>query len=96
MLLPIKVLNGLHSWVMIHKSARLFQKDSNYEQWERALWFAEWIGVGVILNADPRRVSTWDLELDAKKRARDSEHSKNYLNWFNRLNNEDRYPPQKA
>jgi hypothetical protein len=50
----------------------------------------------VILYADPRQVSTWDLELDAKKRARDSEHSKNYLNWFNRLNNEDRYPPQKA
>ena len=85
-----------YSWVMIHKSARLFQKDSNYEQWERALWFAEWIGVGVILYADPRRVSTWDLVLDAKKRARDSEHSKNYLNWFNRLNNEDRYPPQRA
>ena len=80
-----------YSWVMIYKSARLFKQDKNYDQWERALWFADRIGVGVILYSDPRLVSTWVCELDAKKRVRDPKHSKNYVAWFNRLNGDDRY-----
>ena len=76
---------------MIYKSARLFKQDKNYDQWERALWFADRIGVGVILYSDPRLVSTWVCELDAKKRVRDPKHSKNYVAWFNRHNGDDRY-----
>lgn len=83
-----------YSWVMIHKSARLFKTNNNYEQWERALWFAGCVGIGVILYDDPRQVLTWDLVLGAKKRARDSIHSRNYAGWFFRLNDEDHYPPE--
>lgn len=80
------------SWVMIHKSARKFKKDRDYVQWERTLWFAEWIGVGIITYSDPALVSTWNLVLNSKKRARIPSHSNRYIRWFMRLIDEDKYP----
>lgn len=84
-----------YSWVMIHKSARFFKNDKNYGEWERVLWFAEKLGVGLILYSDPRRVATWNSLLAAKRKARDATHSKNYVAWFKRLNEEDEYPDRK-
>ena len=84
-----------YSWVMIHKSARCFKNDKRYGEWEKVLWFAETLGVGLILYSDPRLVATWTILLPAKKKSRDSVHSKNYLAWFKRLNEEDEYPGRK-
>lgn len=84
-----------YSWVMIHKSARCFKNDKNYGEWEKILWFAETLGVGLILYSDPRLVATWTLLLPAKSKARLSVHSKNYMAWFKRLNDEDEYPNRK-
>ena len=81
-----------YSWVIIDKSARKYKKDRNYDQWERTLWFAEWIGVGIITYSDPRVVSTWELVVDASKRARIPVHSNQYIKWFKRLVDEDTYP----
>ena len=84
-----------YSWVMIHKSARRFKNDKNYDEWEKVLWFAGTLGVGLILYSDPRRVATWTRLFPAKRKARDSVHSKNYMAWFKRLNDEDEYPNGK-
>ena len=81
-----------YSWVMIHNSARKFKKDNYYEEWERTLWFAEWLGVGIITYSDPCIVSTWKPVIRAKKRARMPIYSTQYAKWLKRLMNEDRHP----
>lgn len=79
------------SWVMIEASTRRRKSEKKYDEWERATWFADYLGVGILLYKDPRRISTWDIVLPAKCRRR-STHSKSYFHWFKMLLEEDKYP----
>lgn len=75
------------SWVMIHKSARLTKSHKRYVDWERAIWFAKTLGVGIILYDSPQNVATWNTVMPAKKRGgvNYSGFRSNYLAWYRNL-----------
>ncbi|MEI8337444.1 MAG: hypothetical protein WCG37_11345 [Actinomycetes bacterium] len=77
-----------YSWVLIPNEVRRTKQDPKYDDWERVIWLAGVLGVGIISYRDPHLVSTWRVLYPAKYRSSASSSSDDrslYLEWWEGL-----------
>jgi len=77
-----------YSWVLIPSAVRRNKQDPKFDEWERVIWLAGLLGVGIISYRTPHLVSTWRVLYPAKFRSSASSSSDDrhlYLTWWNDL-----------
>jgi len=74
-----------YSWVLITSEVRKYKTDQHYEDWERAVWLAKTLGVGIISYKDPRLANSWKVAVPSEIRRGERstpEYRALYLSWW--------------